>query len=102
MSHGLHAPFDASLAPIREVFAHHGQMPSDLVRSRELEDRTRDASRVAMTAGLPFVAACAEFGRAAVESFPSDRLVAIRIGRAMTRWAADVYQHAPVVNTTVL
>lgn len=102
MTQGLHAPFDASLAPIREVFAHHQETPNELVRSPELEDRTRDASRVAVTAGMPFVAACAEFGRAAVECFPGDRLVAIRIGRAMTRWAADVYQRPSVVDTAVL
>jgi len=102
MTQALHSPFDVSLAPIREAFAQYSQTPSELVRSRELEDRTRQASRVAATAGMPFVAACAEFGRAAVESFPSDRLAAIRIGRAMTRWAAEVYQRPPVVNTTVL
>ena len=102
MTQGFHAPFDASLAPIRDVFAQHRQTPSELVRSPELQDRTRDASRVAVTAGMPFVAACAEFGRAAVESFPSDRLAAIRIGRAMTRWAAEVYQRPSVVDTTIL
>jgi hypothetical protein len=102
MTQGLLAPFDASLAPIREVFAQHRQTPSELVGSPELQGYTRDASRVAVTAGMPFVAACAEFGRAAAESFPSDRLVAIRIGRAMTRWAAEVYQRPSVVDTTVL
>lgn len=102
MTQGLLAPFDASLAPIREVFAQHRQTPSELVGSPELQCYTRDASRVAVTAGMPFVAACAEFGRAAAESFPSDRLVAIRIGRAMTRWAAEVYQRPSVVDTTVL
>jgi hypothetical protein len=100
MTQGPPSPFDAALARIREVFAHHLQTPSVLTHSLELEGRTRDASYAAVSAGMPLVAACAEFGRAAAESFPTDRLVAIAIARTMTRWAAEVY-HPPVVDATV-
>ena len=96
MTQGTFSPFDASLALIREVFSRHAQAPTILTHSLELEDRTRDAARQAMAAGIPLVAACAEFGRASAESFPSDRLAAIAIGRTMTRWAAEVYHRTPV------
>jgi hypothetical protein len=101
MTQGPPSPFDVALARIRALFAHHQQAPTVLTHSLELEDRTRDASRAAVGAGMPLVAACAEFGRAAAESFPTDRLVAIAIGRTMTRWAAEVYHRAPAVDSAV-
>ena len=101
MTQGPLSPFDASLARIRAVFARHSNAPSVLTHSVELEDRTRDASRAAVAAEMPLVAACAEFGRVAAEAFPTNRLVAIAIGRTMTRWAAEVYYRAPVADATV-
>ena len=86
------ASFDAALTRIRELFADHRQMPDALLYSVELEACTHNATRTAAAAGIPFVAACAEFGRAATESFPDDRLAAIRVGRTMIRWAATAYQ----------
>ena len=90
-------PFDASLARIRAVFAQHSPAPSVLKHSLELEECTRDASRAAVAASMPLVAACAEFGRAAAESFPTDRLVAIAISRTMTRWASEEYHRKPAI-----
>jgi len=101
MTQGLPSPFDAQLARIRAVFAWHSDAPSVLTHSPELEDRTRDASRAAVAAEMPLAAACAEFGRAAAEAFPTDRLAAIAVGRTMTRWAAEVYHSTRAVDAGV-
>ena len=101
MTQGPSSPFDVALAQIRVLFAQHQDAPSVLTHSPELEDRTRDASRAATSVGMPMAGACAEFGRAATESFPADRLVAIAIGRTMTRWAAEVYHRARAVHVAV-
>lgn len=90
--------FDAALARVRDTFAFYQQFPSVLVHSLELEDRTRDAARAAFDQRMPFAAVCAEFGRAAAESFPQERLAAIAVARAMARWAAPVYHQAPSVD----
>jgi hypothetical protein len=92
------SPFDTALARIRDVFAFYQQFPSVLVHSLELEDCTRDAARVAFAARMPFPAVCAEFGRVAAEALPHERLAAIAAARAMAKWAATVYQQAPIID----
>ena len=101
MTHDLDPLFLAEIERIREVFARYRHGPRVLIHSHELEDRSRDASRAATLVGMPLVATCAEFGRAATESFPNDRLAAIAVGRARTRWAAAIYHGEAVVNATV-
>ena len=101
MTQGRPSPFDSALGRIRAVFAQHSAAPSVLTHSLELEDCTRRASRAAVAERMPLVAACAEFGRAAAESFPTDRLAAIAIGRTMTRWAAEVYHCKPTADAAV-
>ena len=101
MTNALDPIFSAEIERIREVFAQYRHGPRVLVHSHELEERTRDASRAAAVVGMPFVATCAEFGRAATESFPGDRLAAIAVGRAMTRWAAQVYHGGAVADVAV-
>ena len=98
MTQGPPSPFDTGLARIRAIFARHSDAPTVLTHSLELEERTRDASRAALAAEMPLVAACAEFGRAAAEAFPTDRVLAIAIGRTMTRWAAEIYHRKPAVD----
>jgi len=86
--------YDTAFARLRDVFTLYQTSPGVLVNSLELGDRTRDASRAALAGGVPFVALCAEFGRVAAESLPHDRMAAIRVGRAMMRWAGPVYDRA--------
>jgi len=83
--------FHDALARLRDVFAFYHQSPTMAVRSLELEGCTRDAALAGLAAQVSFAAVCAELGRAAVESFPDDRLAALGLGRTMTWWAAQVY-----------
>ena len=98
MTQDVSSPFAAALVRVREVFSRYRQSPSVLLQSLELEDCTRAASRAAKLTGIPLVAASAEFGRAAAESFPTERIVGITIARTMTRWAAAEYHRAPVID----
>jgi len=84
--------FDDALARVREVFAFYHTSAVNAAGSLELEDCTRDAAGAALRGRVPFAALCSELGRVAVESYPSDAIGARALGRAMTRWAAHVYE----------
>ena len=83
--------FHDALARLRDVFAFYHQSPAMAIHSLELEDCTRNAALAGLAARVSFAAVCAELGRAAVESFPHDRVAALGLGRTMTWWAAHVY-----------
>ena len=84
--------FHDALSRLRDVFAFYHQTPTIAANAIEFEDCTYDAARAGLAARVSFAALCAELGRAATESFPQDPAAAIRVGQAMTRLAAQVYQ----------
>ena len=84
--------FPDAIARLRDMFAFYERSPTLATNALEFEDCTYDAARAALAARMPFAALCAELGRAATESFPQDPIAAIRIGQAMTRLAAHVYE----------
>lgn len=84
--------FPLALARLRDVFAFYHRSPAIAASALEFEDCTYDAARAALAARVSFAALCAELGRAATDSFPEDPVAAIRIGQAMSRLAARVYE----------
>jgi hypothetical protein len=91
--------YPAALTRLSDVFTPYTAAPAVLVNSIELADGTRVAARAAAAAGVPFVALCADLGRVAIEALTSDRLAAIAVGRAMTRWAAGAYRPSAPATT---
>lgn len=83
--------FHEALARLRDVFARYHQSPATAIHSLEFEESTRVAAYAGLEARVSFAAVCAELGRAAVDSFPNDRVAALGLGRTMTWWAAQVY-----------
>ena len=83
--------YAAALADVRALIERFAGFASNEIDSTELKLRAREAAKAASAANVPFTALCADLGRVAIETLVDDRLTAIRLGRAMARWAAPIY-----------